>query len=165
MLAILSALRVKAIVSDHRGAAGVREAREWLQKPGRALAITLDGGAPRVALPGVVRLARLFGVSLHPLAVTASSGFRLDGWDRGVVPHLGSRITVRTLHPISARGGPNEGALALERALPGATLLPSTDALVKYRRGLEVWPRLCTMPLAKGRLRVGSQEILLGAQR
>jgi lysophospholipid acyltransferase (LPLAT)-like uncharacterized protein len=115
-------------------------------------------------MPGVVRLARMLRVPLHPLAVSASSGFELRGWDRCVVPHPGARISVNALRPISLHDGLVEGARALERALPGATLVPANHALVKYRRGLEAWPRLCMMPLAVGRLRVGSREIRLGAR-
>jgi lysophospholipid acyltransferase (LPLAT)-like uncharacterized protein len=153
-LDLMERLGVRTFVSDHKNAAGVKEAREWLGVPGRLLAVTLDGGTARVAMPGVVRLARMLKVPLHPLSVSASSGYRMGGWDRLVVPHAGGRLSVRAL-PAVPTDDPEADALVLQRAMPEPTLAPpSPGARVPWGRHLEVWPRLCLMPLTRGKLKV-----------
>jgi lysophospholipid acyltransferase (LPLAT)-like uncharacterized protein len=153
-LDLLAALGLRTFVSDNTGTAGVKAARQWLSVPGRLLAVTLDAAEPQVALPGVARLARMLGVPLCPLAVTASSGYRMPGWDRCVVPHLGGKLTVRALPPVRERSL-DATALAAQRALSASTLIePAAMDLFPWRRMFEVWPRLCLMPLARGKLTV-----------
>jgi hypothetical protein len=140
-------------VSDHRGTSGVKAARQWLSTPGRVLAITLDMGVPRTALPGVVRLARMLGVPLRPLVVTATSGYRLEQWDRCVVPHGGGRLGVRLLDAVDT-STPDHGALAMTGALCDPTL--AEGAPRGWGRALAPWPRACLHPIVKNRLAVWS---------
>jgi lysophospholipid acyltransferase (LPLAT)-like uncharacterized protein len=152
-LELLSALGVRVFVSDHRGTAGVKEARQWLSVPGRVLAITLDMGVPRTALPGVGRLSRMLGVPLRPLAVTATSGYRLEQWDRCIVPDAGGRLAVRLLDAVDTRT-PDHGARALESALCDPALGEGPPRA--WGRVLAPWPRACLHPIVKNRLRVWS---------
>lgn len=153
-LDMLRYLGLRTFTSDHRNAAGVKAARAWLSVPGRLLAVTLDAGDPQVALPGVPRLARMLGVPLCPLAVTASRGFRLPRWDRCVVPHLGGELTVRALEPVS-EPSLEASVASLERALSASTLVePAARSLVPWRRALEFWPRWCLAPRTRGKLAV-----------
>ena len=153
-LALLVHLGVTTFVSDHRGTAGVKAARQWLSVPGRLLLVTADFMKPRVALPGVARLARMLGVPLCPMVVTASHGYRMPVWDRCVVPHLRGELSVQVLPPVA------EPSLAATAASVGRDLSPSTltepsaAPLLPWRRALEAWPRLCLMRRTRGKLAV-----------
>lgn len=153
-LDLLNYLGVRAFISDQRGTAGIKAARQWLlEVPGRLLAITLDMGEPHVALPGVARLARMLGVSLHPLAVTVSRGYRTQR-EHSVVPHLRGQLSVRVL-PAVSEPTLERAALALQNALLDSTLSePAPEPSVPWRKVVEAWPRACMMPLTRGKLTV-----------
>lgn len=154
VLDLLADMGIPTFVSDHQGTAGLKAARRWLSTPGRLLGITADVGAPRTALPGVGRLARMLGVPLCPLTVTASHGYRMSDQYHKVVPHLGGEVTVRVLPRVSEPSF-DATAAALERALAKSTLSePAPSPLVPWRRGFELWPRLCLAPRTRGKLKV-----------
>jgi lysophospholipid acyltransferase (LPLAT)-like uncharacterized protein len=80
-----------------RGLRGlVRAARE-----GRDLAVTPDGprGPRHEVKPGALATARMTGLPLVPLAVSVSSAWRLDSWDRFLVPKPFSRVRIEYLPP------------------------------------------------------------------
>ena len=70
----------------------IRAARE-----GKDLAITPDGpqGPPRVFKPGALLAAQLTGLPLIPLAMSASSAWRLGSWDSFMIPRPTARVTIR----------------------------------------------------------------------
>lgn len=80
--------------SSTRG--GSRGLREMVRagREGRPVAFTPDGprGPARRCKPGVVRAAAETGLPVVPLGAAASSGRRLDSWDRFLVPSPFSRI-------------------------------------------------------------------------
>ncbi len=80
--------------SSTRG--GSRGLREMVRagREGRPVAFTPDGprGPARNCKPGVVRAAAETGLPVVPLAAAASSGRRLDSWDRFLVPSPFTRI-------------------------------------------------------------------------
>jgi lysophospholipid acyltransferase (LPLAT)-like uncharacterized protein len=159
-LGLLSALGVRVILSDHRGTEGVKAARRWLSVPGRVLAITLDMGVPRVALPGVVRLARMLRAPLHPLSVSATSGYRLEQWDRCVVPYPGARLEVRALDAVRTDREPEECALSLEQVLFEPALSKAPTKYFSWGSVFAPWPRACLAPVGRNRLLVWSNGAL-----
>lgn len=80
--------------SSTRG--GSRGLRDMVRagREGRPVAFTPDGprGPARSCKPGVVRAAAETGLPVVPLGAAASSGRRLDSWDRFLVPSPFSRI-------------------------------------------------------------------------
>jgi lysophospholipid acyltransferase (LPLAT)-like uncharacterized protein len=85
--------------SSKRAAQALVECRRRLRQ-GVVLGITPDGPrGPRYELaPGVVQLARVAGVPIIPLHITAPRRWELRSWDRFQIPRPFSRITV-TLGP------------------------------------------------------------------
>jgi lysophospholipid acyltransferase (LPLAT)-like uncharacterized protein len=153
-LDLLAYLGLPTFVSNHQGTAGIKAARKWLAVPGRLLVVTADPEQPRVAVPGVARLARMLGVPLCPLAVTASRGSRLRRTDGCVLPQLGGELTVRALPPVN-EPSPEASAAAVQRALSSGTLLETAARpLLPWRRVLEAWPRLCLKPRTRGQVTV-----------
>ena len=153
-LDLLASLGLRTFVSDNQGTSVIKAAREWLSEPGRLLAVTLDRQEPHVAESGVARLARMLSVPLCPLSVSASRGYHTSGWDRCVVPHLGGRLTIRALAPVTYESIA-ASTLSAQRALTAATLVaPSSTPLVPWRRAFEAWPRVCLMPRTRGKLTV-----------
>jgi lysophospholipid acyltransferase (LPLAT)-like uncharacterized protein len=153
-LALLAYLGLPTFVSDHQGTAGIKAARKWLSVSGRLLVVTADPEEARVAVPGVARLARMLGVPLCPLAVTASHGSRLPRTDGCVLPHLGGELTVQALPPV-IEPTLEASAAAVQHALSGSTLVDTpARPLLPWRRALEVWPRLCLKPRTRGQVTV-----------
>jgi len=150
-VSLINRLGVHVIAARQDNAYGVRELREWLAREKSIVAITLDGpnGPRRVAKSGVVRLARLAKVPLHPLDVTASPVFELNGWDHCVMPATQNHIALRVLPAMPATGSPAEGAQLLESAL--SRTVPTPDLRRGWARYLSwSWARACTMPLQFG---------------
>jgi len=75
----------------------IRAARE-----GHDLAITPDGprGPARRFKPGALVAARVTGLPIIPLAAGASSAWRLESWDRFLIPRPFSRIRIRYAPPL-----------------------------------------------------------------
>ncbi|MCG6955395.1 MAG: lysophospholipid acyltransferase family protein [Gemmatimonadetes bacterium] len=81
-----------------RGLKGlIREARA-----GRDLALTPDGpkGPAREFKPGALAVAQVTGLPVIPLAVGASSAWRLTSWDGFLVPRPFSRVHVAYGEPL-----------------------------------------------------------------
>ena len=78
-----------------RGRVALDEMAEHLRS-GRKAALTIDGpkGPPRVAQPGIVRLARETGAWILPFTGSASRPAFLKSWDRYLVPKPFSRCIV-----------------------------------------------------------------------
>jgi hypothetical protein len=88
--------------SSTRG--GMEALRELVRavRSGRSLAITPDGprGPRQVMKPGVVVVAQLTGQPLVPVSVGASSSWRINSWDRFMIPRPFAKLTVRYAEPI-----------------------------------------------------------------
>ena len=104
--------------SSSRGAArallgAVRELRS-----GRAVAFTPDGprGPRRELKPGVVAAAQRGGGVIVPIHARTDRAWRLDSWDRFVIPKPAARITVTYGRPFEVE----PGGEALERGLTEA---------------------------------------------
>jgi lysophospholipid acyltransferase (LPLAT)-like uncharacterized protein len=98
--------------SSSRGAArallgAVRELRA-----GRSVAFTPDGprGPRRQLKPGVVAAAQRGGGVIVPIHARADRGWRLDSWDRFLIPKPAARVTVVYGRPFEVE--PGDGGLA-----------------------------------------------------
>jgi lysophospholipid acyltransferase (LPLAT)-like uncharacterized protein len=98
--------------SSSRGAArallgAVRELQD-----GRAVAFTPDGprGPRRELKPGVVAAAQRGGGVIVPIHARADRAWRIDSWDRFLIPKPAARITVIYGRPFEVE--PGESALA-----------------------------------------------------
>ena len=105
------------------GAAAVRQLGRWLRE-GREVLVAPDGprGPAEVVKPGIVGLARLGGAAIVPVAVGASSEWRLGSWDAFRIPRPFARCVARFGEPIQvprvADGRADEAARgAVEAAL------------------------------------------------
>ena len=78
------------------GARALRGLHRSLKKDGGSPVLLPDGpqGPPRVAKSGAVMLAQLSGVPIVPCAFGAKASFRLDSWDRLLVPLPLSRVGI-----------------------------------------------------------------------
>ncbi len=87
--------------SSTRG--GVRGLKALVRaaRNGRDLALTPDGPrGPRGEFkPGALAAAQMTGLPLLPLAVSASSAWRLDSWDRFLIPKPFSTVRIEYLPP------------------------------------------------------------------
>jgi lysophospholipid acyltransferase (LPLAT)-like uncharacterized protein len=79
---------------------------------GRAVAFTPDGprGPRRELKPGVVAAAQRGGAVIVPIHARADRAWRLDSWDRFLIPKPAARITVAYGRPFEVE--PGDGALA-----------------------------------------------------
>jgi lysophospholipid acyltransferase (LPLAT)-like uncharacterized protein len=98
--------------SSSRGAArallgAVRELRA-----GRSVAFTPDGprGPRRTLKPGVVAAAQRGGGVIVPIHARADRAWRLDSWDRFLIPKPAARVTVVYGRPFQVE--PGDGGLA-----------------------------------------------------
>jgi lysophospholipid acyltransferase (LPLAT)-like uncharacterized protein len=98
--------------SSSRGAArallgAVRELRA-----GRSVAFTPDGprGPRRALKPGVVAAAQRGGGVIVPIHARADRAWRLDSWDRFLIPKPAARVTVVYGRPFEVE--PGDGGLA-----------------------------------------------------
>ena len=87
--------------SSRGGAAALRHLARWL-KQGREVVVVPDGprGPAEVVKPGIVGLARLSGAAIVPVAVGASSEWRLGSWDGFRIPRPFARCVARFGEPI-----------------------------------------------------------------
>ncbi|MDZ7779734.1 MAG: lysophospholipid acyltransferase family protein [Gemmatimonadota bacterium] len=97
-------------------------------KAGHDLALTPDGprGPAGVFKPGALAVARLTGAPVIPIAMGASSAWRVGSWDGFLVPKPGSRISIEYLPPRfvprdAARGDLERIAEEIGRALNECT--------------------------------------------
>jgi len=87
--------------SSRGGAAALRHLARWLEQ-GREVVVVPDGprGPAEVVKPGIVSLARLSGAAIVPVAVGASSEWRLGSWDGFRIPRPFARCVARFGEPI-----------------------------------------------------------------
>jgi len=87
--------------SSRGGAAALRHLARWLEQ-GREVVVVPDGprGPAEVVKPGIVGLARLSGAAIVPVAVGASSEWRLGSWDGFRIPRPFARCVARFGEPI-----------------------------------------------------------------
>jgi len=104
----------------------VRAARQ-----GHDLALTPDGprGPARVFKPGALAAARLGGLPIIPMAMGASSGWRLRSWDGFLVPRPLSTITIEYGPPVHVPRDADRGTLDRLGHQLGETLNTMTDRL------------------------------------
>ena len=105
--------------SSTRGAArallgAVRELEE-----GHAVAFTPDGprGPRRELKPGVVAAAQRAGAVIIPVHARASRAWRLNSWDRFMIPKPAARVTVTYGRPFEVAEGETGLAAGLEDAI------------------------------------------------
>jgi lysophospholipid acyltransferase (LPLAT)-like uncharacterized protein len=105
--------------SSTRGAArallgAVRELQE-----GRAVAFTPDGprGPRRELKPGVVAAAQRAGAVIVPVHARASRAWRLNSWDRFMIPKPAARVTITYGRPFEVAEGDTGLAAGLEDAI------------------------------------------------
>ena len=105
--------------SSTRGAArallgAVRELEE-----GHAVAFTPDGprGPRRELKPGVVAAAQRAGAVIIPVHARASRAWRLNSWDRFMIPKPAARVTVTYGRPFEVAPGETGLAAGLEDAI------------------------------------------------
>ena len=122
------------------GMAGLREVVRRLRE-GWDAAFTPDGprGPRHVVQPGVIEAARLSRCAIVPVSFACRSGWRLNSWDRFVVPRPFTRGLVLYGEPMvvpeSARAGDLE-AFRLRLQEDMVRLERESDDLVFRRRGL-----------------------------
>ena len=98
--------------SSSRGGAEALRALARALAAGTSVVIVPDGprGPSEVVKPGLVALAALSGVAVVPVAVGASSEWRLDSWDGFRVPRPFARCVVRFGEPITVPRGADSDA-------------------------------------------------------
>jgi lysophospholipid acyltransferase (LPLAT)-like uncharacterized protein len=107
--------------SSTRG--GARALAEMIRelKEGKSICITPDGprGPARVFSPGAAVAAQRAGVPVIPLYLTASSAWRLNSWDRFMIPKPFARLVVTLGEPTFVRGSTRAEAEADAPRLAG----------------------------------------------
>lgn len=114
--------------SSSRGAARALLGAVRELQGGRAVAFTPDGprGPRRALKPGVVAAAQRGGGVIVPIHARANRAWRLDSWDRFVIPKPGARITVSYGRPFEVE--PGEGALEKGLTEAGVRLAEIAEA-------------------------------------
>ncbi len=94
-------------------------------RDGGEIAITPDGprGPARVVKGGVVAVAQLAGVSIIPVAVMVSSGWRLRSWDQFLIPKPFARVHIVYDEPLTLPASTQraDGARLLQQRLDSLT--------------------------------------------
>jgi lysophospholipid acyltransferase (LPLAT)-like uncharacterized protein len=119
----LGALPMPMNLKEGAGMATARRLARLVKliREGRAAYVTPDGpdGPAYHVKPGVAYLAQKTGATLLPIGAYTRTGYRLNRWDRYVVPRPFSRISVAIGQPVPS---------PREATLPAITE-PLTDAL------------------------------------
>jgi lysophospholipid acyltransferase (LPLAT)-like uncharacterized protein len=115
--------------SSSRGGAEALRGLARALAEGTSVVVVPDGprGPREVVKPGVVALAALSGVSVVPVAVAASSEWRLRSWDGFRVPRPFARCVVRFGEPIVVSRRADPGAREAARKEIEAALLALSD--------------------------------------
>jgi lysophospholipid acyltransferase (LPLAT)-like uncharacterized protein len=114
--------------SSSRGAARALLGAVRELQTGRAVAFTPDGprGPRRELKPGVVAAAQRGGGVIVPIHARADRGWRLDSWDRFLIPKPAARVTVSYGRPFEVE--PGEGGLAKGMMEAGVRLAEIAEA-------------------------------------
>jgi len=93
--------------SSTRGAARALLGAVRELQAGHAVAFTPDGprGPRRELKPGVVAAAQRGGGIIVPLHAEADRAWRLDSWDRFMIPKVGARVRIRYGRPFEVAAG------------------------------------------------------------
>jgi lysophospholipid acyltransferase (LPLAT)-like uncharacterized protein len=104
--------------SSSRGAARALLGAVRELQSGRAVAFTPDGprGPRRELKPGVVAAAQRGGGIIVPIHAQADRGWRLDSWDRFLIPQPAARVTVSYGRPFEVEPGDRGLANGLREA-------------------------------------------------
>ena len=104
--------------SSTRGAARALLGAVRELQAGYAVAFTPDGprGPRRELKPGVVAAAQRGGGVIVPLHAEAERAWRLDSWDRFMIPKLGARVLRHLRPPVRGRAGEAGLAAGLSEA-------------------------------------------------
>jgi lysophospholipid acyltransferase (LPLAT)-like uncharacterized protein len=112
--------------SSSRGGGEALRALTRALREGHEVVVVPDGprGPREVLKPGVIALARISGAPIVPLAVGASSEWRLRSWDEFRIPRPFARCVVRFGEPIRVgraadRAGEEAARKEVEAALHG----------------------------------------------
>ena len=108
--------------SSSKGAARALLAAVRELQGGSSVAFTPDGprGPRRELKPGVVAAAQRGGGVIVPVSARADRAWRLDSWDRFLVPKPGAKVTVTYGRPFEV--SPYDGGLAVGLGEAGVRL-------------------------------------------
>jgi lysophospholipid acyltransferase (LPLAT)-like uncharacterized protein len=114
--------------SSSRGAARALLGAVRELQSGYCVAFTPDGprGPRRELKPGVVAAAQRGGGVIVPVHARADRAWRLDSWDRFLIPKPGARVTVSYGRPFEV--GPGDEGLALGLTEAGVRLAEIAEA-------------------------------------
>jgi lysophospholipid acyltransferase (LPLAT)-like uncharacterized protein len=92
--------------SSHGGALALRTCVRELRE-GTTIVITPDGpkGPREIVKQGVAQIALLSGAAVVPVSAVVEKAWRLNSWDRFMIPKPFARITVRLGDPVDLRAG------------------------------------------------------------
>jgi lysophospholipid acyltransferase (LPLAT)-like uncharacterized protein len=104
--------------SSSRGAARALLGAVRELEAGRSVAFTPDGprGPRRELKPGVVAAAQRGGGVIVPIHARVDRAWRLDSWDRFLIPKPGARVTVTYGRPFEVSAGDDGLAAGLVEA-------------------------------------------------
>ena len=93
--------------SSTRGAARALLGAVRELQAGRAVAFTPDGpqGPRREVKPGVVAAAQRAAATVVPLHAEANRAWRLNSWDRFLIPKVAARVRIRYGRPFEVAAG------------------------------------------------------------
>jgi lysophospholipid acyltransferase (LPLAT)-like uncharacterized protein len=116
--------------SSSRGGAEALRALARALAGGSSVVVVPDGprGPAEVVKPGVVTLAALSGAAVVPVALAASSEWRLRSWDGFRIPRPFARCVVRFGEPIAVARAADTAARAKARDEIEAALRAVSDA-------------------------------------
>lgn len=122
--------------SSSRGGAGGLKGLCDAAEAGQDLSINPDGpkGPAKQAHPGVIMLASLTGLPILPSAMAFSRAWRLNSWDRFVIPKPFSRVVIVFASPIEVPRDLTEDMLLEYRETLRQSLL---DAEVEAEKALD----------------------------
>jgi lysophospholipid acyltransferase (LPLAT)-like uncharacterized protein len=116
--------------SSTRGAARALLGAVRELQAGYAVAFTPDGprGPRRELKPGVVAAAQRGGAVIVPLHAEADRAWRLNSWDRFVIPKAGARVRIVYGRPFEVAAGDEGLAAGLEQAEARLREIAGTEA-------------------------------------
>ena len=98
-------------------------------REGFDVCVTPDGPrGPRYQVqPGIIKIAQATGAEIVPIHIRYGAAWRLNSWDRFVIPKPFSRVQVSFGEPHSVPAGTDEGAFEAARANLEDCLLQGAD--------------------------------------
>ena len=98
-------------------------------RDGYDVCVTPDGPrGPRYSMqPGVIKIAQSTGAQIIPIHITYSAAWRLDTWDRFVIPKPFSHVDVLFAKPITVPPTLTQAELQLQSSTLQKLLIEKTD--------------------------------------